>query len=83
VDSADERRLADCKHELSKLLHEEKLAGAPLLILANKQDVGSALPKQQIIEALALQDISKRHWFVLGCSAVTGGEVLRQSVLLM
>ena len=37
VDSADIRRLEDCKKELDSLLTQEKLAGASLLIFANKQ----------------------------------------------
>lgn len=37
VDSADRGRLRDCKKELHALLEQEKLAGASLLIFANKQ----------------------------------------------
>ena len=36
VDSADRRRLRDCREELAGLLSQEKLAGASVLILANK-----------------------------------------------
>eukprot|EP00968_Pinguiococcus_pyrenoidosus_P007073 scaffold466_cov238-Pinguiococcus_pyrenoidosus.AAC.8 len=39
VDSADKLRLNDCRRELQALLHEEKLAGATLLVFANKQDI--------------------------------------------
>ena len=51
VDSADVWRLEDCKAELHNLLKEERLAGATLLILANKQDQASALSGRQIEEA--------------------------------
>lgn len=34
--------------ELHKLLLEERLAGATLLILANKQDIAGALPPAEI-----------------------------------
>lgn len=37
VDSSDRPRLDDCREELSKLLLEERLVGATLLVLANKQ----------------------------------------------
>ena len=37
VDSSDRLRLFDCREELSKLLVEERLVGATLLVLANKQ----------------------------------------------
>ena len=48
IDSADVDRMLDCKAELHNLLKEEKLAGATLLIFANKQDMGSALSDKKI-----------------------------------
>lgn len=36
-------RLGDCAAELGALLKEEKLSGASLLVLANKQDLPGAL----------------------------------------
>ena len=39
VDSADKRRLQDCKAELHQLLQEERLLGATLLVFANEQDL--------------------------------------------
>ena len=48
VDSADKERLRICKEELQRLLKEEKLAGATLLILANKQDLPGALTAAEI-----------------------------------
>jgi len=43
IDSADSRRLAsEAAEELGNLLEEEKLAGVPTLIFANKQDLLSA-----------------------------------------
>ncbi len=50
VDSADLARLEDCKAELQSLLQEERLFGSTLLILANKQDIASALSLKQIEE---------------------------------
>ncbi len=35
-------RLKDCAMELSSLLQQEKLAGASLLVFANKQDIPGA-----------------------------------------
>ena len=51
----------------------QKLAGSSLLIFANKQDLGGALSFEQIAEFLDLHsdDISGRHWKILGCSAMT------------
>lgn len=76
VDSADRLRLEDCKQELSSLLLEERLAGATLLVFANKQDLPGALSKEAIQEALGLDDIKTHHWCIIGCSAVTGENLL-------
>lgn len=58
VDSADSSgaRLRDCASELSSLLREERLRGAPLLVLANKQDVRGALSPEEVARALGLDD---------------------------
>lgn len=50
VDCADKRRMKACCDELHILLEEERLAGATLLILANKQDLPGALSSQEISE---------------------------------
>ena len=76
VDSADVRRLRDCKDELHKLLGEEKLAGSSLLIFANKQDIPGALTKKEIAQVLELDQMEKRHWHIEGCRAVSGEGLL-------
>ncbi|KAG1955459.1 ADP-ribosylation factor-like protein [Pimephales promelas] len=76
VDSADRLRLEDCRKELSTLLLEERLAGATLLVFANKQDLPGSLSKDAIREVLALDDIKTHHWCIVGCSAVTGENLL-------
>ncbi len=45
-----------------------------MLIFANNQDLGGALTFEQIAEYLDLRsdDISGRHWKILGCSAMAG-----------
>ncbi|CAN0042726.1 unnamed protein product [Discosporangium mesarthrocarpum] len=74
VDSADRGRLQDCKRELHNLLSQEKLAGASLLVFANKQDLVGALSADEIVGALELDSerFSTRHWSIVGCSAMTG-----------
>ena len=54
VDSADLARLEDCRAELHALLQEERLFGATLLIFANKQDVPSALPVEELEKVLSV-----------------------------
>ena len=75
VDSSDTLRLQLCKEELQSLLQHERLAGATLLILANKQDVEGALTAQEIAQTLELETAKQyenRHWSIRPCSAVTG-----------
>ncbi|OMO81666.1 hypothetical protein CCACVL1_12313 [Corchorus capsularis] len=77
VDSSDLRRLDDCKMELDNLLKEERLSGASLLILANKQDIKGALTPSEIAKVLNLEAMDKtRHWEIVGCSAYTGEGLL-------
>ncbi|OQS00098.1 ADP-ribosylation factor 2 [Thraustotheca clavata] len=74
IDSADRRRMDDCKRELAMILTQEKLAGATLLIFANKQDLPGALTPEEIVIALGLNDaqFENRHWKIQSCSAFTG-----------
>jgi len=51
VDAADQDRIYEVKRELSRLISEPQLSDAPIIILANKQD----LP-----EALSVQDLAKQ-----------------------
>jgi hypothetical protein len=64
-------RLEDCRDELQSLLLEERLAGASLLIFANKQDLPGALTAEQIREALSLDRIESHHWSIRGCDSIT------------
>lgn len=43
IDSADKDRMEVAKQELELMLQEEELRGAPVLILANKQDLPNAM----------------------------------------
>mmetsp|Transcript_15828 Transcript_15828/g.51669 ORF Transcript_15828/g.51669 Transcript_15828/m.51669 type:complete len:185 (+) Transcript_15828:74-628(+) len=72
VDSSDRARLHDCKAELQLLLGQERLAGASLLVFANKQDIEGALSSEEIREVLQLDGVSTRHWRIGACSAYTG-----------
>merc|ERR1711977_463927 len=79
VDSADRRRLEEAGQELQELLSEDKLTGIPVLVFANKQDLVSAVPKEELVEELQLMGIKDRPWQVQTCSAKTG-EGLQQGM---
>ena len=72
VDTADKRRLEEAGAELDQLLEEEKLAGVPLLVFANKQDLLNALPAAEIADGLNLMGIRDREWQIQPCSAKNG-----------
>ncbi len=79
VDAADRKRLRDCRDELVRLLGQERLAGASLLVFANKQDLDGALSAAEIAEVLELDkhpSLRTRHCAIFGCSAVTGAGLL-------
>eukprot|EP00537_Pseudo-nitzschia_pungens_P012487 CAMPEP_0172384614 /NCGR_PEP_ID=MMETSP1061-20121228/2349_1 /TAXON_ID=37318 /ORGANISM="Pseudo-nitzschia pungens, Strain cf. pungens" /LENGTH=213 /DNA_ID=CAMNT_0013113297 /DNA_START=48 /DNA_END=689 /DNA_ORIENTATION=+ len=78
VDSGDRLRLDLVREELARVLRQERLAGASLLIMANKSDLEGALSKEAIARGLRLEDelmkgqTHTRHWTIRGSSAVTG-----------
>merc|ERR1712061_712967 len=76
VDSADQQRLESCREELEKLLVEERLLGATLIVFANKQDLPGALGAAEIKDCLDLDSIKTHHWKIVWRSAVTGENLL-------
>ena len=48
IDSADRRRMEETGVELQQLLDEERLSHVPLLVMANKQDLLSALSPGEV-----------------------------------
>ena len=78
VDSNDTDRLETCKEKLRELLKEEKLYGASLLLLLNKQDIEGSKTKEEIAEILDVKQIvsGRRHAHLECCSAVTGDGLL-------
>ncbi|KAI0773706.1 ADP-ribosylation factor family-domain-containing protein [Fomes fomentarius] len=76
VDSGDRMRMQDCKEELHSLLLEDRLAGASLLIFANKQDIQGSMSSAEIRDAIDLNSIKSHQWRILPCSAMTGQNLL-------
>lgn len=76
VDCADSQKLQTCANELHELLKEERLAGASLLVLANKQDLAGALPSDQIENILELSKIKTHNWALYPVSAVRGDNMM-------
>jgi len=79
LDSSDKQRLTEAKYELTKLLEEEDLKDAHVLVLANKQDVPGALSANDIKVGLGLHEITSHEWFIQ-MTVATKGEGLFQGL---
>ena len=49
IDCSDRRRIDETCAELQELLQEERLAGVPLLVFANKQDLLNAMKEDEVV----------------------------------
>jgi len=72
VDSNDRDRVEDAKEELNKMLNEDEMRDAVLLVFANKQDLPNAMPAAEVTEKLGLQNMRNRQWFIQSACATTG-----------
>lgn len=70
VDSSDVDRMDEAREELHRMLTEHDLWDAPLLVLANKQDLPTALTMREITEALQLFQLSGRNWYIIDTRAL-------------
>jgi GTPase SAR1 family protein len=66
-------RISESADELQKMLQEEQLQNAKLLIYANKQDLSHAVPVSQLSQKLGLtQNGGRREWYIQSTCAVSG-----------
>ncbi|KAG5558543.1 hypothetical protein RHGRI_008474 [Rhododendron griersonianum] len=72
VDAACPLRFEDSKSALEKVLRHEDLRGAPLLILANKQDLADAVSVEELARYLDLKKLDERAYTFEGVSAYDG-----------
>ncbi|KAF4533398.1 hypothetical protein B566_EDAN003691 [Ephemera danica] len=61
VDASAVDRFGECSEELERLLQHEKLAGKPVLLLANKQDLPGAMDELDLVEELGIEDLVNRQ----------------------
>ncbi len=57
VDSNDRERVAEAGEELRRILREDELRDAVLLIFANKQDLPNAMSVAEVTEKLGLHSL--------------------------
>ena len=61
VDSADADAMDVARHELMDLIQKPALAGIPLLVLGNKNDIEGAANVDELITKLQLKDVQGRE----------------------
>eukprot|EP01017_Pseudomicrothorax_dubius_P013595 TRINITY_DN1605_c0_g1_i3.p1 TRINITY_DN1605_c0_g1~~TRINITY_DN1605_c0_g1_i3.p1 ORF type:complete len:181 (-),score=59.32 TRINITY_DN1605_c0_g1_i3:9-551(-) len=71
VDSSDRERVELAKEELHKMLGEEELRDAVVLVFANKQDLG-VMSVAEVTEKLGLHTLRGREWYIQGTCALSG-----------
>ncbi|CAA2997346.1 ADP-ribosylation factor-related 1 [Olea europaea subsp. europaea] len=72
VDAASPSRFEDSKSALEKVLQHEDLQGAPLLIIANKQDRAEAASAEELSRYLDLKKLDERLYTFQAVSAIDG-----------
>ncbi|XP_010631737.1 ADP-ribosylation factor 5 isoform X2 [Fukomys damarensis] len=72
VDSNDRERVQESADELQKMLQEDELRDAVLLVFANKQDMPNAMPVSELTDKLGLQHLRSRTWYVQATCATQG-----------
>ena len=72
VDSNDRDRVQEAREELQKMLNEDELRDALLLVFANKQDLPNAMSAAEITDKLGLQSIRNRDWYIQATCAQSG-----------
>jgi ADP-ribosylation factor-like protein 8 len=83
VDAADAERIPESKEELFELLDRPVLAGIPLLVLGNKNDLPEAITVEKLIDemfppseikALTVRDLKKVEGREVSCYSISAKE---------
>lgn len=72
VDSEDKKRIEEAKEELQAILSHPELDGAPVVILANKQDLRGAMNEREISTLMEVRSTKARPMAVFPIIAKDG-----------
>ncbi|KAL7860729.1 hypothetical protein AOLI_G00170780 [Acnodon oligacanthus] len=72
VDSNDRERINEAREELTRMLAEDELRDAVLLVFANKQDLPNAMNAAEITDKLGLHSLRHRNWYIQATCATSG-----------
>ena len=83
VDSNDVGRIDEARNELHKLLEEDELKDAIIVIYANKQDLPNVVNPQEMASLLRLNTVTNRPWqiYVLIPAADSDGICVRKGFI--
>ncbi|CAF3978953.1 unnamed protein product [Rotaria magnacalcarata] len=83
VDSNDRERVGEARDELQRMLAEDELREAVLLIFANKQDLPNAMNAAEITDKLGLHSLRNRNWYIQATCATSGDGLYEDNSLMM
>ena len=63
-DNTFRERIGEARDELMRMLAEDELREAVLLIFANKQDLPNAMNAAEITDKLGLHSLRNRNWYI-------------------
>jgi len=72
VDSNDRERCNEAADELAKMLQEDELRDAVLLVFANKQDLPNAMTAAEVTDKLGLNSLRNKRWYIQATCASQG-----------
>jgi small GTP-binding protein len=72
VDSNDRERVEDAREELQRMINEDELREAVILVFANKQDLPNAMTAAEVTDKLGLNTIRGRSWYIQSTCATNG-----------
>jgi ADP-ribosylation factor-like protein 13B len=75
IDASNRQRVNECRDVFASFVGNEKVAGKPILILANKQDQNNALDESEIVQYLDVEDLVNKFQIpcrIEMCSAFSG-----------
>ncbi|EPY81481.1 ADP-ribosylation factor 1-like [Camelus ferus] len=71
VDSNDREHVNEAREELMRMLAEDELRDAVLLVSANKQDLPNAMNAAEIMDKLGLHSLCHRNWYIQATCATS------------
>merc|ERR1712065_87878 len=69
VDSNDRDRIEPAREELHKMISEDELRDAVILVFANKQDLPNAMTAAEVTDKLGLHSLRSRNWYIQATGA--------------